>query len=77
MSVNKAGVNPNTTIADSPHVVAATNVRRGMTPAVWDATDAPDIAGKWMNVDEASGLADCSGNVTGDFEDGPGNWQQT
>ena len=64
-------------VEDSPHVVAATNVRRGMTPAVWDATDAPDIAGKWLPVDSCSGPADLNLNATGAFEDGPGRWQQT
>lgn len=62
---------------DSPHVVAATHVRRGMTPATWDATDAPDIAGTWLSVDACSGPADREGNVTGDFESGPDRWQQT
>jgi hypothetical protein len=64
-------------VPDSPHVMSATHVRRGMTPAVWDATDAPDIAGVWKAVNEESGPADREGNVTGRFEDGPGKWEQT
>jgi hypothetical protein len=48
-----------------------------MTPAVWDATDAPDIAGVWKAVNEESGPADREGNVTGRFENGPGKWEQT
>ena len=74
MASNKA---INTVLPDSPHVIAATNVRRGMTPAAWDSTDAPDIAGVWLTVDTGSGPADRSGNVTGDFDSGPGLWQQT
>ena len=64
-------------VPDSPHVLAATNVRRGMTPASWDATDAPGIAGVWLAVDMCSGPADREGNATGRFENGPGRWQQT
>lgn len=64
-------------LPDSPHVLAATNVRRGMTPASWDATDAPHIAGVWMAVDTDSGPADREGNATGRFEAGPGKWKQT
>jgi hypothetical protein len=75
---NAAEVNVNVQPHDSLHVMAATNVRRGMTPATWDATDAAGIAGKWLTVDAESGPADCSGNVTGKFlNDGTGAWKQT
>lgn len=74
---NEAEVNVNVQPHDSLHVMAATNVRRGMTPASWDATGAPGIAGKWLAVDAGSGPADRSGNATGDFESGSGYWQQT
>jgi len=74
---NFAEVNVDVQPPDSEHVMAATNVRRGMTPASWDSTHAPGIAGKWMAVDVDSGPADLDGNATGTFEDGPGRWQQT
>jgi hypothetical protein len=75
---NKAEVNVNVQPHDSPHVLDATNVRRGMTPASWDATDAAGIAGKWLTVDAESGPADHSGNVTGEFpSDGTSAWKQT
>lgn len=74
---NSAEVNVNVQPHDSLHVKAFTNVRRGMTPATWDATDAAGIAGKWLAVDVESGPADRSGNATGDFESGSGVWQQT
>jgi hypothetical protein len=74
---NAAEVNVSVQPPDSPHVMAATNTRRGMTPATWDSTDASGIAGKWMAVDAGSGPADRSGNATGDFENGPGRWEQT
>lgn len=74
---NTAEINVNVQPHDSPHVLAATNVRRGMTPATWDSTGAPGIAGKWETVTDGSGPADREGNATGDFPDGPGGWQQT
>lgn len=74
---NSGEININVQPHDSPHVMAATNVRRGMTPATWDATDAPSIAGKWASVDVDSGPAGRDGDVTGDFESGPGRWEQT
>lgn len=64
------------TVPDSPHVLASTNVRRGMTPAAWDSTKAPGIAGVWMDVAVGSGPADRDGNVTGDFGSS-GRWEQT
>ena len=64
------------TIPDSPHVLAFTNVDRGMTPAVWDAVDQPTVTGVWEDVAEGSGPADRSGNVTGGFESS-GRWRQT
>lgn len=42
----------------------------------YDATSGDTIAG-WKSVDANSGPADRSGNVTGDFENGPGPWKQT
>jgi hypothetical protein len=74
---NAAEVNVSVQPHDSPHVMAATNVRRGMTPAQWDSTDARGIAGVWMTVDGGSGPMDLAGNATGRFEEGPGLWQQT
>jgi len=74
---NESEVNVNVQPHDSPHVVAATNVRRGMTPATWDATGAPGIAGVWAPVDVHSGPAGLQGDATGSFEDGPSRWQQT
>ncbi len=74
MSFNQA---VNGTIPDSPHILAATNVRRGMTPAVWDATNAPHIAGVWMAVTDGSGPANCDGQMAGEFENGPSRWEPT
>lgn len=75
MSSNVAADGP---VKDSPHVMAATNVDRGDTPAVWDAVDRPSVTGRWQGVDDESGPADiATGQVTGSFETGPGRWQQT
>ena len=74
MSGNPAAAGP---VPDSPHVIAATNVRRGATPAVWNAVGSPGGTAPWTGVDDESGPADRTGNVTGDFETGPGRWQQT
>lgn len=74
MADNPAAHGP---VKDSEHVIAATDVPRGMTPASWDATFAPDIAGTWETVDNHSGPADLTGHTTGMFEDGPDRWQQT
>lgn len=65
------------TVPDSPHVMAATNVQRGDTPAVWNAVGSPGNTGAWEGVDDESGPADWTGNTTGGFETGPGRWQQT
>lgn len=65
------------TVPDSPHVLAATNVDRGDTPAVWDAVGRPSVTGAWAGVDDNSGPADLSGCVTGPFDSGPGRWEQT
>jgi hypothetical protein len=64
-------------VADSPHVNSATNVRRGDTPAVWDAAGSPGGTGPWKGVDDESGPAGPDGNTSGSFEDGPGRWKQT
>lgn len=42
----------------------------------YDAT-ADGNTGKWKSVDGNSGPANMSGQVSGDFEDGPGPWKQT
>jgi hypothetical protein len=62
-------------ITDSPHVVAATNVRRGMTPAVWEDAQGDDYAGVWTAIDPG-GPADRSGNAAEGFDSGPGRWMQ-
>lgn len=64
-------------VPDSPHVISATGVRRGDTPAVWDAVGEPGSTGPWKGVDDESGPADLSGKAAGGFESGPGRWQQT
>jgi hypothetical protein len=74
---NSAEINVDVQPHDSPHVMAATNVRRGMTPGTWDSTDAPDIAGIWESVDNHAGRTDASMHVTSGFDEGPGYWQQT
>jgi hypothetical protein len=61
----------------SPHVMAATGVDRGDTPAVWNAVDQPSVTGRWDGVDAESGPADLTGHATGCFETGPGRWEQT
>lgn len=60
---------------DSPHVMAATHVRRGMTPAVWEDAQGDGYAGVWEAVD-FGGAADREGNSATGFEDGPGRWKQ-
>lgn len=62
---------------NSPHVMAATGVDRGDTPAIWNAIDAPTRTGRWEGVDQESGAADPSGHVTEPFGNGPGGWEQT
>jgi hypothetical protein len=42
----------------------------------YDATSGATI-GKWQSVDANSGPAGMNGQVTGDFDDGPGPWKQT
>jgi len=43
----------------------------------WDATSSSP-AGKWQSVDKNSGPASITtGAATGDFESGPGPWEQT
>lgn len=74
MSGNPAAGGP---VQTSPHVMSATGVDRGDTPAVWDAVGKPSRTGLWKGVDMESGPADREGNVTGDFENGPGRWLQT
>lgn len=75
MSSNVAATGP---VEDSPHVLAATNVDRGDTPAVWDAVGQPSVTGRWKGVDSESGPADiATGLVNGSFEAGPGRWEQT
>lgn len=64
------------TIPDSPHVMAATNVDRGSTPAVWNAVGTPTRTGAWEGVDGESGPADRTGHATGAFDD-YGRWLQT
>lgn len=60
---------------DSPHVMAFTHVRRGMTPAVWEDSQDDGYAGVWEAVDPG-GPADRSGNPAGGFDDGPDRWVQ-
>lgn len=75
MSNNPAAFGP---VEDSEHVITATDVPRGMTPASWDSTFAPDIAGIWKTVDDHGGAVDiATHHVTEGFEDGPGRWEQT
>jgi hypothetical protein len=72
MAENVAASGP---VADSPHVLAATNTRRGMTPAVWEDAQGDDYAGVWTATDPG-GPADRSGNMTGGFDSGPDRWTQ-
>jgi hypothetical protein len=62
---------------NSPHVMTATGVDRGDTPAVWNAVGKPTVTGPWDGVDDESGPADLEGHVTGPFDSGPSRWQQT
>jgi hypothetical protein len=65
------------TVVTSPHVMAATGIDRGMTPAVWNAVAQPSVTGLWKGVDMESGPADiATGHVTGCFESA-GRWEQT
>ena len=61
---------------DSPHVVAATNVRRGSTPAVWKDGQADGYAGQWNAVVPGGPAGRDDGAADGTFEDGPGRWVQ-
>lgn len=63
-------------VQDSPHVLAATHVRRGMTPAVWADDPAPGYAGVWDIVNPGGPADRDSGLVTGSFDSGPGRWKQ-
>ena len=62
---------------NSPHVMAATGVDRGSTPAVWNAVSNPTRVGLWEGVDSQSGPADLTGHATKCFETGPSRWEQT
>lgn len=73
MAENVAARGP---VHDSPHVMAATNVDRGDTPAQWNAVDSPSVTGAWKDINQGSGPADREGNTTGDFESS-GRWKQT
>lgn len=42
----------------------------------YDATSGDSLS-KWESVDGNSGPASMQGQVSGDFEDGPGPWKQT
>lgn len=63
--------------ANSEHVMTATGVDRGATPAVWNAVGQPARTGPWAGVDHESGPADRDGHATGCFETGSGRWEQT
>lgn len=60
---------------DSPHVMAATNVRRGATPPTWQDSQDGDFAGQWEAV-PPGGPAGRDGKPDGAFEDGPDRWTQ-
>lgn len=60
---------------DSPHVMAATHVRRGMTPAIWQDAQEDGFAGVWEPTDPG-GPTDREGQSTTGFESGPGRWKQ-
>jgi hypothetical protein len=62
---------------NSPHVLSATGVDRGDTPAVWNAVGQPSVVGRWAGVDHESGPADRTGHAVGCFDSGPGPWAQT
>lgn len=62
---------------NSEHVLAATGVDRGATPAMWNAIGHPSRSGPWRGVDHESGPADLTGHATGCFETGPNRWEQT
>lgn len=62
---------------DSEHVMAATNVDRGDTPAQWNAVDPPTRIGMWKGVDQSSGHTDEHINVISPFDSGPNRWLQT
>lgn len=55
--------------------MAATHVRRGMTPGVWEDAKNDGYAGVWEAV-TPGGPADRSGETADGFDDGPGRWQQ-
>jgi hypothetical protein len=74
MAVNKAI--GNVTVPDPPHVVTASPTVGGPPQQDWDATSDATMSG-WKAVDDGSGTADRSGNVTAAFPDGPGRWLQT
>jgi hypothetical protein len=52
---------------DSEHVMAATNTRRGSTPAVWKDGQPPGYAGEWNSVDPGGAASMEDGNVDADF----------
>ena len=61
---------------DSEHVMAATNVRRGATPAVWKDGQADGYAGRWDAVQPGGPADRDDGEINGEFDDGPGRWIQ-
>ena len=61
---------------DSEHVMAATNVRRGATPAVWKDGQPPGYAGQWDSVDPGGPADFSTGEIDGEFENGPARWEQ-
>lgn len=62
---------------NSPHVMTATGVDRGATPAVWNAVGKPAATGPWRGVDNESGPAGLDGHAVRCFDTGPSRWQQT
>jgi len=60
---------------DSPHVVAATHVRRGATPGVWEDSATPGYAGQWDLVPRGGPARLDDGEQAEDFHDGNG-WKQ-
>ncbi len=56
---------------DSEHVLAATNVRRGATPAVWKDGQSPGYAGQWDSVDPGGPGDFRTGEIIGDFHAHP------
>jgi hypothetical protein len=62
---------------NSEHVLTATGVDRGATPAMWNAVGMPTRTGPWHGVDHESGPADRDGHAITCFDTGPSRWQQT